>query len=175
MTRAFGMHRVAVQHARLADSEVSDIDHLLYFAIAFGLDLAHLQCDQATQGILVLAQRFAAQTNRLATTRRGRGAPDFEGRLRTLHDQLVVRLGAGLNPRDDLVVAGVDRFQHTGVRGRRPLAIAKIGTGVAVGQAERLQDMRCHKDSLSNGGRIANGTGDDLRTMQRLGGCVATV
>ena len=39
------MHRQAVQHAALADGEIGDVDHFLHFAIAFGLDLAHLERD----------------------------------------------------------------------------------------------------------------------------------
>ena len=46
---ALRMHRVAVQHARLADREVGDVDHFLHFAVAFGLDLAHLERDQRTR------------------------------------------------------------------------------------------------------------------------------
>ena len=38
--RPLRMHRQAVEHARLADGEVGDVDHLLHFAVAFGLDLA---------------------------------------------------------------------------------------------------------------------------------------
>ena len=41
-----GVHGVAIQHARLADGEIGDVDHLLHFAIALGLALAHLQRNQ---------------------------------------------------------------------------------------------------------------------------------
>jgi hypothetical protein len=67
MARALRMHGGAVHHAALADREIGDVDHLLHFAIALGLDLAHLQRDQRTQRILVLAQGFAAQAHRFAT------------------------------------------------------------------------------------------------------------
>ncbi|KAG1393877.1 hypothetical protein G6F59_014277 [Rhizopus arrhizus] len=45
---ALGMHGVAVQHAALADGEIGDVDHLLHFAIAFRLALAHFQGNQRT-------------------------------------------------------------------------------------------------------------------------------
>ena len=77
MARALGMHREAVQHAALADREVGDVDHLLHFAVAFGLDLAHLERDQRAERILVLAQRLAAQAHGFAAARRRRLAPDL--------------------------------------------------------------------------------------------------
>ena len=54
--RPLGVHGLAVEHARLTDGEVGDVDHLLHFAVAFGLDLAVLERDEAAQGVLVLAQ-----------------------------------------------------------------------------------------------------------------------
>ena len=71
MRRTFGVHRVAVQHARLAHGEVGDVDHLLHFAVALGLDLARLQRDQRTERVLVLAQRVADR--RTASPRFGAG------------------------------------------------------------------------------------------------------
>ena len=40
MIRPFRLNRQAVKHARLADGEIADVDHLLHFAFAFGDDLA---------------------------------------------------------------------------------------------------------------------------------------
>ena len=62
---ALGMHGQAVQLARQADGEFADVDHLLHFAVALGLDLAHLQRDQRAERVLVRAQRFGAQADRL--------------------------------------------------------------------------------------------------------------
>ena len=50
------MHRLTVEHPRLANGKIGDIDHLLHFAVAFGLDLAVFQRDQRTERILVFAQ-----------------------------------------------------------------------------------------------------------------------
>ena len=44
--RALRMHGQAVQHARLADGEIGNVDHFLYFTVALGLDLAVLQRNQ---------------------------------------------------------------------------------------------------------------------------------
>ena len=77
-----GVHRQAVEHARLADGEVADVDHLLDFAIALGLDLAHLEADQAAEAVLAARAaprptgarpRRAAAPARRATSRKRRG------------------------------------------------------------------------------------------------------
>jgi hypothetical protein len=54
---------LAVQHARLADREIRDVDHLLHFAVAFGLDLAGFQRHQAAERALMGAQLFADQAH----------------------------------------------------------------------------------------------------------------
>ena len=53
--RAFGVHGLAVKHAGLADGKISDVDHFLDLAVAFGLDLAHLESNEAAEGVLVVA------------------------------------------------------------------------------------------------------------------------
>ena len=50
---------VAIEHARLADREVGDVDHLLHFAQAFGLDLAVFERDQRAEVLLGGPQRLA--------------------------------------------------------------------------------------------------------------------
>ena len=57
--RPLGGDRPPVQHPRLPDGEVRDVDHLLDFAVALGLDLAVLEGDERTERILVLAQELA--------------------------------------------------------------------------------------------------------------------
>ena len=74
-----GVHGAAVEHARLAHGEVGDVDHLLHFAVALRLDLAHLQGHQAAQGILVLAQLLAHQAHGFAALRGRHFAPELEG------------------------------------------------------------------------------------------------
>ena len=91
---ALGVHGQAVEHARLADREVADVDHLLHFAVAFGLDLAHFHRDQAAQRVLVLAQRLGAQANGFAALRRRYRAPLVKNFLCFLH-QVFVIVGRG--------------------------------------------------------------------------------
>ena len=126
---AFGVHGQAIQLARQTDGELADVDHLLHFAVALGLGLAHLQRDQRTQRVLVRTQRIGAQADRLATARRRGRAPYLEGGLRALDDGVVVGLRGRLHPRQQLAVARVDRLQHPGIAGVRPLAAAKVGAG----------------------------------------------
>jgi hypothetical protein len=73
---------LAIEHARLADGEVGDVDHFLHLAVALGLDLAHLQADQAAERVLVPAQRLGAQAHGLAAVGRRHGAPQVEGLAR---------------------------------------------------------------------------------------------
>ena len=54
--RPFRMHGFTVQHARLADREVADVDHLLHFAQCFALDLADLQLHQSREICFMGAQ-----------------------------------------------------------------------------------------------------------------------
>ena len=79
---ALGVHRLAVEHPRLADGEVGDVDHLLHFAVAFGLDLAVLERDERAERVLVLAQQVAEAAHHLAAPRRGHVAPCMRGRKR---------------------------------------------------------------------------------------------
>ncbi len=141
---ALGMHGVAVQHAALADREVGDVDHLLHFAVAFGLALAHFQRDQRTQRILVLAQRLAAQAHGFAAARGRGGAPDLEGFLRARDHEFVVGLAAGMDLGNHLVGGRIDRLQQAGVGGLRPFATAQVGAGIGLAKAECLEDVCGH-------------------------------
>ena len=67
--RPLGRDRAPVEHPRLADREVGDVDHFLHFAVALGLDLAVLECDQRAERVLVLAQQRAEAPHRLAALR----------------------------------------------------------------------------------------------------------
>ena len=144
MTRPFGMHGVAVEHARLTDREVRDVDHFLHFAVAFRLDLAHFQRHQRSQRVLVLAQRLAAQAYRFATPGCRRGAPDFEGFLRALQDQFVIRLAGRVDFGNHLVGRRIHRLQDAGIGGPRPFATAEIGAGIGFAEAECLENVSGH-------------------------------
>ena len=115
------MHREAVEHARLADREIGDVDHLLHFAVALGLDLAHLEADEAAEEVLLRAQRLAHEADGLAAARRGNVAPGRECGGGALHHALVV-VGAGrAHARDDLAGRRVDRVDERRVGGGVPL------------------------------------------------------
>jgi hypothetical protein len=109
--------------------------------------LAHLQGHQRTERVLVRAQGFTAQAHRFAAPRRRRRAPDLERGLCALDDGLVVGVRAGVDARNDLVGAGIDRLEHTGIAGGRPLALAKIGAGIGLGQTEGGENRNGHEDS----------------------------
>ena len=65
--RPFRVHGVAVQHARLPDREIGDVDHLLDLAVALRFDLAVLQGHQTAQQIL--GERSSTPMSRTASPR----------------------------------------------------------------------------------------------------------
>ncbi len=144
---ALGMHGVAVQHAALAHGEIGDVDHLLHFAIAFRLALAHFQGNQRTQGVLVLAQCFAAQAHGFAAARGRRGAPDLEGFLGAGDDGLVLGLGGRADLRDRLAGGRVDRGDQLTTGRARPLPVAQVRASVDRVQAKGLEQLGRHADS----------------------------
>ena len=75
MLRPFGRDGQAIEHARQADREVADIDHLLHFAFAFGDNLAGLERDELAEVVLQFAQSVAELPNGFAAHRAGRDAP----------------------------------------------------------------------------------------------------
>ncbi len=144
MARTLRVHGGAVHHAALAHREVGDVDHLLHFAVALGLDLAHLQRNQRTQGVLVLAQRFAAQAHRFAALRCRRGAPHLERRLRTLDDHFVIGRAGCMHGAEHLARGRVHRLQRTGVGGLGPFALTEIRAGLLAIEAKRGEDCVGH-------------------------------
>ena len=103
----FGVHGEPVQHARLADREIGDIDHLLDLAVPFGLDLAVFHRDQAAERILILAQFIAHEPHRLTALRRRHLAPRGGSGNRRGHHMLVVRERRTAYLRQPLAVAGL--------------------------------------------------------------------
>ena len=110
---ALRMHGQAVQHARLADREIGDVDHFLNLAVALGLDLAVLQGHQAAERILVGAQ-FLAPSG--ASPRRASGpapgASCARGLDRGAKHMLVVLGGGAAHPREALPGRGIDRLDQ---------------------------------------------------------------
>ncbi len=83
--------RAAVEHPRLADREVGDVDHLLDFAVALRLDLAVLERDERAECVLVLAQERPERAHGVAALRRGNVAPPARGRDRRGDDCVDIR------------------------------------------------------------------------------------
>ena len=97
MVFSLRLNRQAVKHARLADGEIADVDHLLNFAFTFGNDLAGLESDELTKLMFQLAQRISEAANSIATDRAGRSSPFFERFLRTRDRCLVILVRGGAN------------------------------------------------------------------------------
>ena len=71
---ALGVHGAAVQHARLTDGKIGDVDHLLHFALPLGDDLAVFERDQFAELALVAPKLIAEQAHELAALRSGTSA-----------------------------------------------------------------------------------------------------
>ena len=131
---ALGVHRPAVEHPRLADGEVGDVDHLLHLAVAFGLDLAVLQRDERAERVLVLAQEFREAPYRVAADGRRDVAPP----VRCLRGGGEHRLHVGgireRHVRERLPVGRVDR-RHA-LAAAAPPARARAGARIAAGKTE---------------------------------------
>ena len=95
------MHGIAIQHSRLADRKIGNINHFLHFAIAFGLDLAHFERDQASQRVLVIAQGIADVANGIAANRCMHLAPFKESVPGVGYDFLVFVCGRGSHACDN--------------------------------------------------------------------------
>ena len=75
VTGPFRLNRQAIKHARLTDSEIADVDHLLHFAFAFRDNFAGLERNELTEIVLEIAQRVTETANGIAANRSGRDAP----------------------------------------------------------------------------------------------------
>ena len=75
MTRPFGLNGESVEHARLADREIADIDHLLHFAFPLREDFPGLEGDKLTELVFEFAQGVAQSPHRFAAHRARRYAP----------------------------------------------------------------------------------------------------
>ena len=137
MLGALGLHGEAVQHARLADREIGDVDHLLNFAVALGLDLAVLERHEAPERVLVQSQFLGDQPDDLAALGRRHGAPLPGGLDRRREHALVVRRGRPSNLREPRAGGRIDGLDQ-GSRGLVAPA-AGPGAGIHFAKTERLQ------------------------------------
>ncbi len=103
-----GGHGAPVQHARLADGEVGNIDHLLDLAVALLFDLAGLQGYQAAQGILVFPQDIGNTADHLPALWRRENAPACERFGAGLDQPGVVPGAAAAHRGDGLTGSGID-------------------------------------------------------------------
>ena len=140
--RALGVHGTAVEHARLTDGEVGDIDHLLYFAARLCDQLAVLERDQLAELVLVASKRIAQQSHQLAPLGRRylRPAPCCIGRAG--HD--LVELGGGGGGHGPEAPA-VDRAETVD----RPLGRLALQRQIEV--SLQLLDFSMTHDAFSNG------------------------
>src|SRR5687768_5420563 len=136
----YGVHGAAVEHARLADREVRDVDHLLDFTQALRLDLAVLQRDQGAEIFLRRAQRVAQQAYGFATAWRGHVAPGG-GRLdRAAHHGLIVRDRGAAHLGERLARGRIDRRDARAGDVLGPAETPGPGAGVDGIQAQALED-----------------------------------
>ncbi len=136
---ALRMHRQAVQHARLPDGEIGNVDHLLDLAIALGLDLAVLQRYQAAERVLVAAQLLGHQANRLAALGRRHLSPALRRGDRGAENMFVVLGGRGAHPREALSGRRIDGLdQRPGVK-LAPAVAAGPAAGIEFAEPEGVQ------------------------------------
>jgi len=135
--QTFGVHRLAVEHPRLAHGEIGDVDHLLDFAVAFRLDLAVLERHERTQRILVLAQQIAEAANGFAAPRCGNIAPRVGSGHRRFDDGREVVRGGQRNTRQGLLVGRVGRCDDGAAA--TPLARPQANTAIVQSDAETFQ------------------------------------
>src|SRR3546814_17683281 len=95
---------------------------------SLGLDLAHLQCDQRAQCILVLTQCLRAQANGFTTTWRGGQAPLPGSCLGAFDEGGVVGRAGGMDLAEQLTVGRAEGLDDTGLRGAAPLVVALVGS-----------------------------------------------
>ena len=123
MAGPLAVHRAAVEHPRLADGKIADVDHLLDFAFTFGQDLAGFQGYQFTQGVLLRPQCIADLTHHFAALRRRDIAPELECLPGGFQHFLIF---PGFAAADMTQQAAVDRANgmDNGSRARQPRAVA---------------------------------------------------
>src|SRR5438477_6777380 len=89
VTRSFRLNCQAVEHARLADCEIADINHLLHFAFAFGDNFSGLERDELAELVFHFAQCVAKTANSVTAHRTRSGTP-FQERFLSTRNRLVV-------------------------------------------------------------------------------------
>src|SRR5437867_7357614 len=89
VTRSFRLNCQAVEHARLADCEIADINHLLHFAFAFCDNFSRLERDELAELVFQFAQCVTKTANSVAAYRTRSRTP-FQERFLSTRNRLVV-------------------------------------------------------------------------------------
>ena len=144
MAGALGVHRQAVQHARLPHAEVGDVDRFLDFAQALLVDLADFQRDERAERVLVLTQRIAQLAHDLTALGGRHFAPTQVRLVRGAHDGLVLLRGRLLDRAEDLACGRVAALQHR-AGGLEPLPC--VGARMFLADTECFEDV-CHSRQL---------------------------
>ena len=98
--RALGMHGEPIKLPRQADRKITDVYHFLDFAPTLMDDLAHFQCDELAERILLCTERVTEITNEQPAFWRGDHPPLFE-RLGCQRHHIVIILGGRLRDLGD--------------------------------------------------------------------------
>src|SRR5690606_9868366 len=141
MLRALGMHREAVQHARLTDREVCDIDHLLYLTVSFGFDLAGFERDERAERVFVAAESFGDQADRFAALRSRHDSPLLERLARGCDDTFVIGGGARAHASKRLAGRRIHRFEDRCLRIVRPAALLRPRARVELVELECCENL----------------------------------
>ena len=141
MLRAFRVHRIPIQHARLSHREIGDIDHLLHFTIAFSLDLAVFHRHQAAERIFKSSQLLADLTHGLAALWRGNLPPSRGRGDRRSHDMLVVGGRRTAHLCQALTVRRVDRFDQRARCVGAPAVAAGPNAGIDVPKSQGFEGL----------------------------------
>ena len=130
----------AVELSGETDGEIGDVDHLLHFTLALGLDLAHLQGDERAERLLILAQQITDDANELSPLGGRQHTPLLESARRGGYDLLVV-VGVG-SPHSTDAFAGCGILDlEFGSTGLKPPT--GIGTGADV------VEIKCREDGIA--------------------------
>ena len=148
MLRAFRVHGIAVQHARLPHREIRDIDHLLHFAIALRLDLAVFHRYQASERVLESAQLLANLAHSLAALGRRHAPPGGCGRERRIHDVFVIRECCAAYLRQALSGRRVGRFNQRPTAVGAPAVAAGPDAGVEISKSQGFERLAVLHDSI---------------------------
>src|SRR4051812_34207356 len=104
MLRALRLNGQTVQHARLPNGEIANIDHLLNFALAFGNDLAGLKRNELPQLMFKIAQGVPKATNRISSHWPRSNTPFQKCFMSPTDREFIIFIRCGADPSDHLAV-----------------------------------------------------------------------